>query len=54
MFVAQTVHFEQYGVPITFLLDIVEVAASHTGKTLADAFAKSWKTTEYQTRYANI
>ena len=39
-FVAQTVHFEQNGVPITFLLDIVEVAASHTGETLAAAFAK--------------
>jgi hypothetical protein len=39
-FVAQTVHFEQNGAPISFLLDIVEVASSHSGKTLASAFAK--------------
>jgi hypothetical protein len=38
-FVAQTVHFEQNGTPINFLLDIVEVAASHSGKTLVTAFA---------------
>ena len=40
VFVAQTVHFEQNCVLITFLLDIVEVAASHMGETLAAAFAK--------------
>ena len=39
-FVAQTVHFEQNGIPTSFLLDIIEVAASHSGKTLASAFAK--------------
>lgn len=39
-FVAQTVHFEQNGIPTSFLLDIIEVAASHSGKTLANAFAK--------------
>ena len=40
VFVAQTVHFEQNSVPITFLLDIVEVAASYTGEKLAATFAK--------------
>jgi hypothetical protein len=39
-FVAQTVHFEQNGIPTSFLLDIVEVSESHSGKTLATAFAK--------------
>jgi hypothetical protein len=34
-----TVHFEQDGVPISLLLDIVEVACSHSGFNLAAAFA---------------
>jgi hypothetical protein len=38
-FVAVTVHFEQKGVPISLLLDVVEVACSHTGVNLAVAFA---------------
>lgn len=37
--IAITVHFEQDGVPISFLLDVVEVARSHTGANLAIAFA---------------
>jgi len=39
-FVAITVHFEHKGDPISMLLDIVEVARSHTGDNLAAAFAK--------------
>ena len=39
-FVAITVHFEYEGEPISMLLDIVEVARSHTGENLAGAFAK--------------
>ncbi|PIL26246.1 hypothetical protein GSI_12002 [Ganoderma sinense ZZ0214-1] len=42
-FVAVTVHFEQQGKPICFLLDIVEVACSHTGINLAAAFTKILK-----------
>ena len=38
-FVAVTVHFEHKGVPIVLLLDVVEVAESHTGVHLAAAFA---------------
>jgi hypothetical protein len=38
-FVALTVHFENDGVPICMLLDIVEVAKSHSGVNLAAAFA---------------
>jgi hypothetical protein len=38
--VALTVHFEHEGEPISLLLDIVEVAKSHTGVNLAAAFAK--------------
>ena len=37
---AITVHLEHEGEPIAMLLDIVEVAKSHTGVNLATAFAK--------------
>ena len=40
VYVAVTVHFEHNGVPIAMLLDIVEVARSHSGLNLAEAFAK--------------
>lgn len=36
---AVTVHFEQNGIAVRLLLDIVEVARSHTGLNLAIAFA---------------
>ena len=38
-YVAVTVHFEQDGVPVSMLLDIVEVPCSHSGLNLAKAFA---------------
>jgi hypothetical protein len=38
--VAITVHLEHEGIPICLLLDIVEVARSHTGVNLAIAFAE--------------
>lgn len=38
-YVAITVHFEQNGEPMCLLLDIVQVAKSHTGFNLARAFA---------------
>jgi hypothetical protein len=34
------VHLEHQGEPLSLLLDIVEVAQSHTGVNLAGAFAK--------------
>lgn len=37
---AVTVHFEENTVPRSFLLDIVEVAGSHSGARLAAEFAK--------------
>jgi hypothetical protein len=37
--VAITVHFEHKGVPISMILDLVEVAESHSGANLASAFA---------------
>ena len=37
-FVAVIVHFEWEGAPISILLDVVEVAKSHTGTELGDAF----------------
>ena len=40
MYVAITVHFEHDGVPISMLLDLVEVAKSHSGVNLAVAFAQ--------------
>ena len=39
-YVAITVHMEHNGEPISMLLDIVEVAKTHTGVNLAAAFAK--------------
>jgi len=39
VFVAITVHFEDKGVPISMLLDIVEVACSHSRLNLATVFA---------------
>lgn len=39
-FVAFTVHFEHEGAPISMLLDLVEVAKSHSGVNLAEAFMK--------------
>jgi hypothetical protein len=39
-YVAVTVHFEENGEPMCFLLDLVEVPKSHTGVNLAAAFAK--------------
>jgi hypothetical protein len=37
-FVAFTVHFEHEGASISMLLDLVEVAKSHSGVNLANAF----------------
>ena len=39
-YVAFTVHFAHEGTPISMLLDLVEVARSHSGANLAAAFAK--------------
>ena len=39
-FVAFTVHFAHEGTPISMLLDLVEVAMSHSGVNLAAAFVK--------------
>jgi hypothetical protein len=39
-YVAVTVHYENAGVPVSMLLDIVEVACSHSGLNLATAFSK--------------
>ena len=39
-FVAFTVHFAHEGVPVSMLLNLVEVAKSHSGVNLAEAFAK--------------
>ncbi|KAJ3513595.1 hypothetical protein NLJ89_g2859 [Agrocybe chaxingu] len=38
-FIALTIHLEHDGVPISLLLDLVEVAKSHSGVNLAVAFA---------------
>jgi hypothetical protein len=35
-----TVHFEHKGSPISMLLDLVEVAKSHSSVNFAEAFAK--------------
>ena len=38
-FIAVTVHFEDNGIPVCMLLDIVEVSMSHSGANLAGVFA---------------
>ena len=38
--VAITVHLEKNGVPVSMLLDIIEVACSHSGLNLAATFTK--------------
>lgn len=40
---AITVHFENKGVPVSMLLDLVEVAESHSGVNLACTFANDLK-----------
>lgn len=40
IFVAVMVHFEIDGVPMCMLLDLVEVASSHSGVNLAAAFVQ--------------
>ena len=39
-YVAISIHFEKDGVLVSMLLDIVEVACSHSGLNLAAAFTK--------------
>ena len=38
--IAFTVHFEHAGAPMSLVLDVLEVAMSHSGLNLASAFAK--------------
>jgi hypothetical protein len=38
-YVTITIHFEHKGTPISMLLELVEVARSHSGINLAEAFA---------------
>ena len=42
-YIAVTVHLEGDGVPLCMLLDIVEVARSHSGVNLAKEFAQILK-----------
>jgi hypothetical protein len=42
-YVAFMVHLEHEGIPMSMLLDLVEVAKSHSGVNLAEAFAKVLK-----------
>jgi hypothetical protein len=42
-YIAVMVHFEQDGASISMLLNLVQVAKSHTGLTLAMVFAKILK-----------
>ena len=43
VFVTITVHFEKDGKPICLILDVVEVAISHSGANLAAAFMQILK-----------
>ena len=37
-FLTFAVHLHHEGIPLSFILDVIEVAESHTGKTMADVF----------------
>ncbi len=39
--IAFAVHFHHEGTPLSFILDVVEVAESHTGEALAKAFEET-------------
>jgi hypothetical protein len=39
-YISITVHLKQNGAPLCMLLDLVEVAESHSGANLASAFAQ--------------
>ena len=39
-YIAVTIHFKNKGVPVSMLLDIVELACSHSGINLVAVFAK--------------
>ena len=41
---ALTVHLERDGMPLSMLLDVVEVPVSHSGRNLARAFANVLQT----------
>ncbi|KIK04056.1 hypothetical protein K443DRAFT_4877 [Laccaria amethystina LaAM-08-1] len=43
VYVVITIHFEHEGMPISMLLDLVEVAKSHFGMNLASVFANMLK-----------
>jgi len=47
-YVAVTVHFEQNGIPVCLLLDVMEVACSHTSENLAIVFADILKDYEIE------
>lgn len=47
-YVAVTVHFEEKGIPVCLLLDVVEVVRSHTGVNLVIAFADILKDYEIE------
>jgi hypothetical protein len=53
-FIAFTVHMEHEGVPISMLLDLVEVAKSHTGENLAEAFEKMLKEFGVEDKVSNV
>jgi hypothetical protein len=40
-YITVTIHFEDKGVPVSMLLDIVQVARSHSGANLVTVFAKT-------------
>ena len=53
-YVAINVHLENDGVSSTTLLDIVEVAESHTGAALAAAFAQVLQEFEIETKVSTF
>jgi len=53
-YVAMTVHFERAGKPFSMLLDLVEVAESHTGVNLGIAFINVLKNFGIKEKVSNL
>jgi hypothetical protein len=53
-YVAVTVHLEHAGKPFSMVLDIVEVAASHTGSNLAQVFVSILKDFGISNKVSNV
>ena len=53
LYVTVMVHFENKGVPVSMLLDVIEVPCSHSGVNLAMVFTKILDDFEIKAKVSN-